>query len=126
MAEPGGDREYHSADPVAEANDANHEEPAEEYEKDLPDHQKPTHNADRNANHQQSKETYVPQPNSRTDSSSEDSGLELVKTESQAPTVYPRGSWTRWLTLRSRTIPPVPKVREVSRETHANILSIYR
>jgi len=122
MAEPGGDREYHSADPVAEANDANHEEPAEEYEKDLPDHHKPTHSAE----HGHSKETYVPQTNSRTDSSSENSGLELAKTESQAPTVYPRGSWTRWLTLRSRTIPPVPKVREVSRETHANILSIYR
>lgn len=121
MAEPGGDREYHSADPVAEANDANHEEPVEEYEKDLANHEKSKHTA----NHEQSKEIYIPQGNSRTDSSSEDSGLELVKTESQAPTVYPRGSWTRWLTLRSRTIPPVPKVREVSRETHANILSIY-
>jgi ATP-binding cassette subfamily C (CFTR/MRP) protein 1 len=121
MAEPSNEKEYrtHVADQMAESNDTHNDEPvAEVYEngKDL--------NADNNLVKEYGTNSHS-NTSPRAESSSEDSGLELAKTESRVPTVYKRSSWTRWLTFRSRTIPPVPKTREVSHEAAAGILSVY-
>jgi len=126
MADPGGEKEYGRAqDQIAAANHPKNDETVasdlERVETERELHEK-----------SQVDTTYAKEiheqhhTSSRGESSSEDSGLDLVKTKSQAQTLrFKQGTWKRWLTLRSRDIPPVPKTRETSRETDAGILSQY-
>lgn len=56
-----------------------------------------------------------------TDSDEGEPTHQIQRVDSRVQT----NKWRRWLSLRSSHIPPIPKEREVSRETHANLLSIY-
>jgi len=126
MADPGGEKEYGRAqDQIAAANHPkNNEVVASDLER--VETEKELHERTQISTAYAKEEHEQHHTSSRGESSSEGSGLDLVKTQSQAQTLrFKQGTWKRWLTLRSREIPPVPKQREISRETDAGILSQY-